>query len=161
MCAIKAEDELNQFSVYNMHKDVAQSLEKLSAPDKLLVAAGAVGHEISKDHSVYGDIKALTKWRNAFAHGHCVDRTTRTLRHNHLISPDQYPGVPSQLDELQRLGSSFVRISEYLSSVSKNPYTASRSVEVERLKELLAQISQYKFEGTDAVYTITVSDTAS
>lgn len=63
MSAIEAEDGINRFCVYNLHKDVAESIEKLSPPDKLLVAAGAVGEDIGKGHAVYGAIKALTQWR--------------------------------------------------------------------------------------------------
>ena len=95
MSAIEAEDRINQFCVYNLHKDVAESIEKLPPPDKLLVAAAAVGEELGKGNAVYADIKALTQWRNAFAHGHCVDRPTRSLRHNHLVPPDKYPGTIS------------------------------------------------------------------
>lgn len=112
MSAIEAEDRINQFCVYNLHKDVAESIEKLSPPDKLLVAAGAVGEKIGKGHAVYGAIKVLTQWRNAFAHGHCVDRPTRSLRHNHLIPPDKYSGIARQLSELQRLVPSYVLVSE-------------------------------------------------
>ena len=160
MSAIKAEDEINQFCVYNIHKDVAESIEKLQPPDKLLVAAGMVGQEIGKGHVVYGAIKALMQWRNAFAHGHCVDRSTRSLRHNHLIPPDQYPGIISHLSELQRFVSSYMRVSEYLTSISRNAYTAGGSVEVERLKEVLAEITRYQFIGDENVYRITVSDPA-
>lgn len=107
------------------------------------------------------EIKALTQWRNAFAHGHCVDRPTRSLRHNHLIPPDQYPGIISHLSELRRLVSGYVRVSEYLASISKNGYGAGQSYEVERSKELLAEIDRYRFEGNDSVYTITESDRTS
>lgn len=161
MSAIEAEDEINRFCVYNVHKDVAESVEKLPPPDKLLVAAGTVGQEVGKGHAVYAAIKALTQRRNAFAHGHCVDRPTRSLRHNHLIPPDQYPGIMSHLSDLQKHISSYVRVSEYLSSISVNPYGAGSSVEVERLKELLAEIARYRFTGNDTVYSITVSDPAS
>lgn len=55
MSAIQAEDTINRFCVYNLHKDVAESVEKLSPPDKLLVAACAAGHQIDKGHAIYGD----------------------------------------------------------------------------------------------------------
>lgn len=160
MSAIQAEDEINRFCVYNIHKDVAESIERLQPPDKLMVVAGMVGEEIGKDHAIYSDTKALTRWRNAFAHGHCVDRPTRSLRHNHLISPEHYPGIVSHLAELQRLLSSYVRVSAYLSSISRNRYGAGGSVEVWRLKELLAEIARYRFIGDDNVYRIAVSDPA-
>jgi hypothetical protein len=156
--AIEAEDEINKFCVYNLHKDAAESIEKLSPPDRLLVAAGMVGHQIGKGHAAYGAMKALTRWRNAFAHGHCVDRPTRSLRHNHLIHPDEHPGIVSHLAELRRLVSGYVRVSEYLASISKNKYGKGGSYEVERSKELLAEISRYQFGGSEHVYTITVSN---
>ncbi|MBA2713879.1 MAG: hypothetical protein H0U55_10065 [Rubrobacteraceae bacterium] len=160
MGAIEAEDEINRFCVYNVYKDVAESVEKLPPPDKLLVAAGTVGQEVGKGHAVYAAIKTLTQWRNAFAHGHCVDRPTKSLQHNHLIPPDQYPGLLSHLSDLRKHISSYVRVSEYLSSISINPYGAGGSVEVEHLKELLAEIARYRFTGDDTVYTVTVSDPA-
>lgn len=158
MSAIEAEDGINRFCVYNLHKDVAESIEKLSPPDKLLVAAGAVGEDIGKGHAVYGAIKALTQWRNTFAHGHCVDRPTRSLRHNHLILPDKYPGIASQLTELQSLVPSYVRVSEYMASISRNEYGSGRSYEVERTKELLAKIARYRFTGNDNIYEVVVLD---
>jgi hypothetical protein len=161
MSAIEAEDGINRFCVFNIHKDVAESIEKLQPPDKLLVAAGMVGQEIGKGHAVYGDIKALTRWRNAFTHGHCVDRPTRSLRHNHLIPPDQYPGVISYLAELRRLVSGYIRVSEYLASISRNEYGSGSSSEVERSRELLTDIARYRFIGDGNVYTITISDPAS
>ena len=120
-----------------------------------------MGKEIAKGHAVYGDIKNLTKWRNAFAHGHCVDRPTRSLRHNHLISPDRYPGMISHLSDLQRHVSSFVRVSEYLASISQNTYGAGGSYEVNRIKEVLAEIARYRFVGDETIYTIAITDPAS
>lgn len=158
MSAIEAEDGINRFCVYNLHKDVAESIEKLSPPDKLLVAAGAVGEDIGKGHAVYGAIKALTQWRNTFAHGHCVDRPTRSLRHNHLILPDKYPGIASQLTELQSLVPSYVRVSEYMASIGRNEYGSGRSYEVERTKELLAKTARYRFTGNDNIYEVVVLD---
>lgn len=161
MSTIETEDNINRFCVFNIHRDVAESIEKLPPPDKLLVAAGMVGQEIGKGHTIYGDIKALTRWRNAFAHGHCVDRPTRSLRHNHLIPPDQHPGIVSHLAELRRLLSGYIRVSEYLASISKNEYGSGSSYEVERSRALLTEIARYRFVGDDNVYTITISDAAS
>lgn len=161
MSAIEAEDAINRFCVYNIHKDIAQSIERLSPPDKLLVAAGMVGQEIGKGDAVYGAMNDLTKWRNAFAHGHCVDRPTRSLRHNHLVPPDQYPGIVSHLSDMQRLVSGYVQVSEYLGSISQNRYGAGPSSEVGSIKGLLAEIARYRFIGDGNVYTIMVSDPAS
>ena len=154
MSAIQAEDEINRFCVYNIHKDVAEAVEKLPPPEKLLIAAGMVGQGIGKGHAVYGAMRNLTKWRNAFAHGHCVDRPTRSLRHNHLIPPDQYPGIISHLADLKKLVSGYVRVSEYLASISRNAYGSGGSNEVKRLKEVLAEIARYRFTGDDNVYSL-------
>ena len=143
MSAIEAEDRINQFCVYNLHKDVAESIEKLPPPDKLLVAAAGVGEELGKGNAVYADIKALTQWRNAFAYGHCVDRPTRTLRHNHLISPDKYPGMISHHSELRRLVSAYVRVSDYLGSISRHNYVAGEFYKVEHIKAMLSEIGRY------------------
>lgn len=161
MSAIEAEDFINRFCVFNMHKDVAESIEKLSPPDKLLTAAGMVGKELGKGHVAYGDIRALTQWRNAFAHGHCVDRPTKSLRHNHLVAPDEYPGVISHLSELRRLVSSYLRVSKYVTSISRNSYTSGSLVEERTIGEILADIARYRFVGDGNVYSITVSSPAS
>lgn len=162
MSAIEAEDFINRFCVFNMQKGVAESIEKLRPPEKLLTAAGMVGEEIGKGHAVYGDIKALTRWRNAFAHGHCVDRpTNRSLRHNHLVAPDEYPGVISRLSELQKLVSGYLRVAAFLTSISRNPYTSGSLVEERTIGEILADIARYRFVGDGNVYSITVSSPTS
>jgi len=43
MSAIQSEDDLNRFCVFNLHKDIAESIEKLSPAEKLLVASAASG----------------------------------------------------------------------------------------------------------------------
>ena len=160
MSAIEVEDRINQFCVFNMHKDVAESIEKLPPPERLLTAAGMVGKGIGKGHAVYGDIKTLMRWRNAFAHGHCVDRPTKSLRHNHLISPDEYPGIISRLSELQRLVSGYLRVAAYMVSISRNSYTSMSLVEEQTIGEMLTDIARYRFVGNEHIYSITVSDPA-
>jgi hypothetical protein len=125
MSAIEVEDELNRFCVYNLHQEIAESLEKLSPPAKLLVSSAVVGKPGVKGQSVFEAVRRLSSWRNAFAHGHCVDRPTKSLRHNHLIAPDEYPGVPSMLAEARELVGAYLRTSDYLRTISLNAYTAS------------------------------------
>ena len=84
MSAIQAEDAINCFCVFNLHKDIAESVENLSPAGKLLVASATIGKTNTKGTAVYESAKKLSVWRNAFAHGHCVDRPTKSLRHNHL-----------------------------------------------------------------------------
>ena len=85
------------FCVFNLHRDIAETIEKLSVQEKLLVASGVMGKHDVKSEAVYERAGKLNRWRNAFAHGHCVDRPVKSLRHNHLIDPDEYPGVPNCL----------------------------------------------------------------
>jgi hypothetical protein len=158
MSAIETEDNLNQFCVFNLHKDIAESIEKLSPPEKLLIAAAAVGKPGVKDTSVFEAIRRLSAWRNAFAHGHCVDRPTKSLRHNHLIPPNEYPGIPSALAEMRELVGAFLRVSDYLKTISMNPYTKGESTNVEEIRESLTRISRYRFDGNNYVYDVTISE---
>jgi hypothetical protein len=82
----------------------------------------------------------------------------RSLRHNHLISPDKYPDTKSHQSELRRLVPAYARVSDYLASISRNSYGAGTSYEVERVKEMLSEISRYRCIGDDNVYSIVVSD---
>jgi hypothetical protein len=155
MSAIQTEDNINRFCVYNLHKDIAESIEKLSPSEKLLIASAVVGAENAKGNAAFEAVKKLSSWRNAFAHGHCVDRPTKSLRHNHLISPAEYPGVPDMLAKMKDLVASYIRVSDYLQSISLNPYTAGSSYEIKEIQELLQEISRYGFEGSNQVYTVT------
>ena len=157
MSAIEAEDLINRFCVFNLHKDIAESVESLSPAEKLLVASAAVGEKSTRGTAVYEAVKKLSAWRNAFAHGHCVDRPTKSLRHNHLISPSQYPGVPDTLAKMQELIKCFIKIQEHLRKISLNPYTAGKSVEVEEVQKQLKEISAFRFSaspGSNDVYDI-------
>lgn len=158
MSAIQAEDDLNEFCVFNIHKDIAESIEKLSPTEKLLIASAAVGKVGVKSTVVYEAIKKLVSWRNAFAHGHCVDRPTKSLRHNHLIPPEEYPGVPSSLRDTIDLVSAFILVSDHLREISINPYTKGKSGDVEEIREFMTELCKYTCEGNNRVYTITCSD---
>jgi len=124
MASIAAEDEINQFCVFNLHRDIAETIEKLSPSEKLLIASGALGRHGLKGTDVFEKARRLASWRNAFAHGHCVDRPVKSLRHNHLISPEQYPGVPNMAEDTREFVGAFLAISRYLRSISRNEYTA-------------------------------------
>ena len=154
MSAIEAEDRINMFCVFNLPRDIAESIEKLSPSEKLLIASAAIGKPSVKCHSVFEAAQQLATWRNAFAHGHCVDRPTKSLRHNHLIPPDEYPGVPSALSKMRDLVGAYIRISDYLRAISTNPYTAGKSTDVEHIRELLTGIPKYRFPGNNYVYDV-------
>lgn len=156
MSAVTLEDRLNMFCVFNLSKDVAESVEKLSPLEKLLIATAVVGQPSIKGEVVFEAVKRLTQWRNAFAHGHCVDRPVKSLRHNHLISPSTYPGIPDSLANLVELVGGYLRLADYLKSISVNPYTAGGSVETEEIRDYLAEISRYTFdvsESSSDIYT--------
>ena len=146
MSAIIAEEHVNRFCLFHLHKDIIESIENLSPPKKLLLASTVVGDKSVKSTTIYEAINKLSKWRNAFVHGHCVDRPTKSLRHNHLIPPSQYPGVPDTLAKMQELIGCFLKIEKYLKSISLNPYTAGISFEIEEMQKYLKKISVYKFK---------------
>jgi hypothetical protein len=157
MSAIQTEDEINRFCVFNLHRDIAESIEKLSPPEKLLIASTAITGQSPKGHKVFEAIRKLTSWRNAYAHGHCVDRPTKTLRHNHLIKPEEYPGVPSAIAELREMAQAYLTVSNYVSQISINDYTKGGFVENTEIRDFLKEISIYSFEGSNWVYDIVIN----
>lgn len=145
MAAIEAEDLINQTCVYNLHKDIAESLETLSPPNKLLIVSASLSESSVKGTRANEAIKKLSTWRNSYAHGHCTDRPTKTLRHNHLIAPDDYPSVPQEIEHMLAQLDGYLALSEYLRSISKNEYTSKTSVHDSEIKDYLDQIRCYKF----------------
>ena len=157
MSAIETENHINRFCVFNLHKDISESIERLSPPEKLLVASAAVGKPGVKQTSIFEGLRLLFSWRNAFVHGHCVDRPTKSLRLNHLIHPGEYPGVPSVLAEMREMVGAFLRVSDYLNKISRNPYTKGKEGDVEEVRESLRKLSCYRFDGTNWVYDVMVT----
>ena len=158
MTAIAAEDEINRFCVYNLHRELAETLEKLSLPEKLIVASTIMGDPSVKGRHPYEAVKKLTTWRNRFAHGHCVDRPTTSLRRNHLIHPSVYPGVPDTVAKCIDLLDGYLIYWRYLASISKNPYTATCTVEDQTITEQLVKLRKYRFEGGPDSYDILLRD---
>jgi hypothetical protein len=156
MSAIATEDRINCFCVYNLHKDAADSIEKLTMPEKTIMASALVGKTNIKREAAFESVRRLTSWRNAFAHGHCTDRPLRSLRHNHLIHPDEYPGIRDDISSLKELVGGYVRVSDFLRSISLNPYTSASLYEVEQMRACLSEISKYRLEGTNEAYTIVI-----
>jgi hypothetical protein len=154
MAAIAVEEKLNQFCLYNLHRDIAEPLEKLSPPEKLQVASAILDNPGVKGTQPYEAVQRLTAWRNAFAHGHCTDRPTKTLRHNHLISPAEYPGVPDSEALCIKMLESFLNLSKYLSSINRNPYTAGKNEEEESILSNIKELKKYKFSGNNSVYEV-------
>jgi hypothetical protein len=157
MSAIAAEDNLNYFCVFNLHRNIAESIEKLSTPEKLLVACTVTGTQDVKGTSAYEAAKKLSAWRNAFAHGHCVDRPTKSLRHNHLISPAEYPGIPSATRDTVAMVSAYLTLSDYLRLNSQNQFLRGKSGDDEDIRRSVRRLSVYTFQGTNWHYTIRVN----
>jgi hypothetical protein len=145
MAAIEAEDAVNQFAVFNIHKDAAEAIESLSPPDKLILVTALAGAPPVKSTAVFESIRKLTSWRNAAAHGHCVDRPTSSLRKNHLIPPKEYPAVPTKLSELQARLGDYLRVKEYLHGISINNYTSDPVMNDREIAESLGAIKSYRF----------------
>jgi hypothetical protein len=154
MSSIEAEDAINKFCVFNLPHDLAESVEKLSTSEKLLIVSAAAGKPSVKGNTVFEGARRLARWRNAYAHGHCVDRPTKSIRTNHLIHPEDFPGVPSSLNEVKQLVGAYLRIADYLGTISTNPYTAGKLTEVEEIRKLLTGISKYRFSGNNNVYEV-------
>jgi hypothetical protein len=155
MAAIHAEETINQFCVFNLPKELVESLERLSPAEKLTAAASHLNQRAVRSSAAYAAVTALSAWRNAFAHGHCVDRPVKTLRHNHLISPKDYPGVPDSVSEAIKNVDAYNRFAKYLATISQNPYTSSTS-DVKNFSDLLREVKKFEFEGGSMVYSVTL-----
>jgi hypothetical protein len=155
MAAIQAEETVNQFCVFNLPKELAETLERLSPAEKLTAAASHIKQKGVRSTAAYSSLSALSAWRNAFAHGHCVDRPVKTLRHNHLISPKEYPGVPDSVAGVLKHVGGYIKLAKYLARVSQNPYTSSGSEMVD-FSSTLRAIERFRFTGGPMVYDISL-----
>jgi hypothetical protein len=156
MGAISVETLINKFCVYNLHRDIAEPLERLASPEKLIISSALVGHPGVKSRAPYEAVKELTKWRNAFAHGHCVDRPTQSIHKNHLIS-DKSSGIRSadaSVKILTEAVNRYLCIHDYLNEITKNPYVidVDDDVNTSKVKRLLAEIQKYRFSGVDEYF---------
>jgi hypothetical protein len=145
MAAIQAEDHLNQIITYNLHKDIADTIEKLSPPEKLMIISANLTSESVKGSRPYDAIKSLSKWRNSYAHGHCTDRPTKSLRHNHLVAPEEYPSVPKAIENMLYQLNGYLELSNYLRKISHNEYTIAGSTHDTEIKNYLNEIDRYQF----------------
>lgn len=145
MAAIQAEDHLNQVITYNLHKDISDSIEKLSPPEKLMIISANLTGESVKGSRPYEAVKSLSKWRNSYAHGHCTDRPTKSLRHNHLIAPEEYPSVPKAIENMLYKLNGYLELSYYLREISHNEYTIAGSTHDSDIKNYLNEIEHYHF----------------
>ena len=156
MSAIEVEDLLNKTSVYNLDKDISESIEKLSPIEKFLIISTSLTKESAKNANIFQSLKKLISWRNSYAHGHCTDRPVKSLRHNHLISPEYYPTVPKEIEHMINQLNGYILISEYLRKISINEYTKGKSVHDNEIKDFLMEIKKYEFiyENNGEVYDL-------
>jgi len=152
----EAEDLINRVSVYNLHRDIAESIERLTPPDKLLVLSVALTEKSVKGTQPYKSIENLKIWRNSYAHGKCTDRPSKTLRHNHLIEPEEYPSVPKKNQEMCKYIEDYLELARYLRSISKNEYTKGILVHDSEIENYVKEIRRYKFtyDGEGQLYEI-------
>jgi hypothetical protein len=155
MAAIQVEESVNRFCVFNLPKELVETLEKLSPAEKLTAAVSHLGGKRVRSTSAFGAVTELSGWRNAFAHGHCVDRPVKTLRHNHLISPDEYPGVPDSVANVSKYVGHYISVVEYLAKVSKNPYTSSAS-DADAFKGTMRELKRFIFDGGTMIYGVSL-----
>jgi hypothetical protein len=156
MCAISAEDQINMACVFNLHRDIAESIEPLPFTEKMVTYSAMMGRPGARGDAVFEGVRKLSAWRNAYAHGHCVDRPTKSLRHNHLISPDDYPGVPDTIGAAVAHVEAYCKVAEYVGAISKNKYLSGPSWEAHEASRLVGKVLLYEFahEGSTVVYDI-------
>ncbi len=149
MAGVDSEDHLNRIITYNLHKDIADSIEKLSPPEKLLIISAILTGKSVKGYRPYEVIKNLSRFRNSYAHGHCADRPIKTLRHNHLISPEEHSSVPKAIGFMVEQLKGYLDLANYLQKISKNDYTASGSTHDDEIEKYLNNIERYCFSYKD------------
>ncbi|MRT94659.1 hypothetical protein [Ancylomarina sp. 16SWW S1-10-2] len=156
MISVHLEDRLNMHIVYNLDKDIGEVIEKLSPPEKLTLLASILTNKSVKGEKPFEAIRKLSSWRNAYAHGHCTDRITRTLRHNHLVKPENYSSVPGEIELIQSSIERYLLVSKYLQNISINEYTSGSSSENFEIQELLNEVGKFKFDysGNGDIYEI-------
>lgn len=154
MAAITIETLLNKFCVYNFPKDLVEPLEKLNPPEKLCVASAIINPPGAKSLAAHGAAKEFYKWRNNYAHGHCVGQNAKGLYKNHLrLTPVSTleRQAPKMIKLLQNMIRGFLQIYEYLSEITRNDYVVSEDKEdISEIMELINKISKYKF--TSQIY---------
>jgi hypothetical protein len=154
MTAIASEELINRFCVYNLPKELTETLERLSPAEKLTAGASSLGHTHVRGSAAFSAVTDLSSWRNAFAHGHCNDRPLKTLRHNHLISPEMYPGVPDSIGSMLNLVPGYFRISKYLSTISRNSYTKGDDGNMALVPGYIEEVEEFEFTVDGELYEV-------
>jgi len=148
MGAISVETLINKFCIYNLHREIAETLERLTTPEKLIISSALVGHPGVKSRAPYEAVKALTKWRNAFAHGHCIDRPTQSIHKNHLRkNTSGIRGAHVSINMLTEAVNRYLCIHDYLNEITQNPYVVDVDdfEDTANIRQILTEIQAYSF----------------
>lgn len=152
MCAIQTEDNINRFIAYHFHEEIATSLEKLSPAEKITIISCSISAKSFKSNGVYRDVKSLSKWRNTFAHGHCIGKPTQSITKNHTPSDDSYRYIPLVFTELVELSSAFLRVHDHLQKISLSAYIKNECAFTEQIRRKIARIKKNSIKGSFPAY---------
>lgn len=144
---IKLESDINRFCYYNLGEIATESIESLSLINKLEVALGVLHFKSFKGTAEYASLKRLIAWRNAYVHGKCIDRPTKSIKKNHLEHPESYPTLYDEIKQLRTLLEDYISIKAYLIECCVRPeavFISDEDLEIERYLEIL---SRYEFNG--------------
>jgi hypothetical protein len=162
MGAITVETLINKFCVYNFHRDVAEALEKLSPAEKLIISSALIGRPGVKSRTPYEATKELSRWRNAFAHGHCVDRPTGSIRKNHLRKENSgVPNAQKSVNNLLATVNRYICVHDYLCEVTKNPYVIDidDNENTSKIRQLADEIGRFSFQGIEEYFPYEIEKT--
>lgn len=146
MSIIELESTINKFCYFNLGETVTDSIEGLSLTAKLEVAHRVLALPEFKGTHQHRAIRALVNWRNAFAHGKCTDMPHNSIRDNHLTTPDNYPEPGDEVQEMLNLLRDYLVVCQHLHKISKHPYTAGHSVELNEIDDWLVRLRTFQFE---------------
>lgn len=146
MSCIELESEINKFCFFNIGEIATEAIETLSLLNKMEVVHSILGLPNFKGTQQYASLKSLISWRNAYAHGKCTDRPIKSLRKNHLESPEKYPDVNNDIERLIKHLKDFLNVSNHLFSISKHDYTSGYSTECYEIEELLSSLANINYD---------------
>jgi hypothetical protein len=146
MAIIELESTVNMFCYFNLGEIVTDSIENLSLAAKLEVAHRVLGLPEFKGTHQHRAIRTLLNWRNAFAHGKCTDMPSGSIRDNHLKEPEKYSDPGEEVQEMLHLLRDYLVVSQHIHKISKHPYTAGYSVEVNEIGDWLEKLRTFQFD---------------
>jgi len=147
MAAIDVEACVNRFCYYNLGEVTTEAIEWLPPTGKLAVIHKVLGLGDFKGTSQYQAVKALTDWRNAFAHGKCPGMPIRSLKDNHLKEPKNVPSSRDRVNEVIILLKHYIVVCSHLNEISTHPYTkGDYGSDLHNVKLLLKDVQAFWFK---------------